>query len=565
MNKETTVTSGATTGEEARMFCFQCEQTAQGKGCTRHGVCGKDPTTSALQDVLVHVVKGIAQYAHRARALGASDHEIDVFTVEALFSTLTNVNFDPSALASLVARGAELRDRARYIYENACRATGRTPEKPRGPAAFVPASDVDGLVRQARDVGIIARRRKFGEDIAGLQELIVYGIKGVSAYTDHAQILGVEDRSHYGAIHEVLDWVAGDPTDANALLEHALKVGEINLKAMEMLDRANTGAYGHPEPTRVRTEPIRGKAIVVSGHDLRDLHALLEQTAGTGINVYTHGEMLPCHAYPGLKKYGHLVGNYGSAWQNQQREFAEFPGAILMTTNCLMKPQKSYEGRIFTSGVVGWPGVPHIGDRNFRPVIEAALAAPGFAKDGPDRRITVGFAHNAVMGVAGKVVEAVKAGAVRRFFLIGGCDGAKPGRNYYTELAQKVPKDCVILTLACGKYRFNKLDFGEIGGIPRLLDCGQCNDAYSAIQIALALAGAFGCGVNDLPLSIVCSWYEQKAVAILLTLLHLGIRGIRLGPSLPAFLTPPVLDVLVRKFDIKPITTPEADLKAMLG
>jgi len=564
MGTETPAVS-ATTAEASRMFCFQCEQTAQGKGCTRHGVCGKDPTTAALQDVLVHVVKCISQYAHRARELGVSDREVNVFTVEALFSTLTNVNFDTAPLAQFIRKGAELRDRAAKLYEDACRRKGRTPEKLRGPAAFVPETDLDGLARQAPEVGIARRRERFGTDVTGLQELVLYGLKGVSAYTDHAQILGVEDESHYAAIHEVLDWLAQDPTDVNALLARALKVGEINLKAMELLDRANTGAYGHPEPTQVRIEPVKGKAIVVSGHDLRDLEALLEQTRGTAINVYTHGEMLPCHAYPGLKKHTHLVANYGGAWQNQQREFANFPGAILMTTNCIMRPQKSYADRIFTSGVVGWPGIPHIADRNFKPVIDAALAAPGFEEDGPDRRITIGFAHNAVMGVAGKVVEAVKAGAIRHFFLVGGCDGTRSSRNYYTEFAARVPNDCVILTLGCGKYRFNKLRFGDIGGIPRLLDCGQCNDAYSAIRIALALADAFNCGVNDLPLSIICSWYEQKAVAILLTLLHLGIKGIRLGPTLPAFVTPPVLGVLVEKFDIRPISTPEYDMKEILG
>jgi hydroxylamine reductase len=342
-------------------------------------------------------------------------------------------------------------------------------------------------------------------------------------------------------------------------------VGELNLKVMGLLDAANTGAYGHPEPTKVRVTPVKGKAVVVSGHDLKDLEELLKQTEGKGINVYTHGEMLPAHAYPGLKKYKHLVGNYGGAWQDQVREFAAFPGAILMTTNCIQKPKESYKGRIFTSGLVAWPGVRHIGpNRDFTPVIEAALAAPGFTADAAEKTITVGFARNAVLGVAGAVIEAVKKGAIRHFFLVGGCDGAKPGRNYYTDFAQKVPNDCVILTLACGKYRFNKLPFGDIGGIPRLLDVGQCNDAYSAIQIAVALADAFHCGVNELPLSLVLSWYEQKAVAILLTLLHLGIKNIRLGPSLPAFLTPPVLQVLVEKFHVAPVTTPEEDLAAMI-
>jgi hydroxylamine reductase len=345
----------------------------------------------------------------------------------------------------------------------------------------------------------------------------------------------------------------------------AMKAGELNYKAMELLDAANTSAYGHPEPTAVRIEPIAGKAILVSGHDLKDLEDLLKQTAGKGINVYTHGEMLPAHGYPGLKKYKHLVGNYGGAWQDQTKEFDSFPGAILMTTNCIQKPRDAYKGRIFTSGLVAWPGVTHIADGNFAPVIEAALAAPGFAESGSDKTIMVGFGRNAVMGVAGKVVEAVKSGAIRHFFLVGGCDGAKSGRNYYTEFVEKAPKDTVILTLACGKYRFNKMDLGDIGGIPRLLDIGQCNDAYSAIQIALALSEAFGVGVNDLPHSMILSWYEQKAVAILLTLLYLGIKNIRLGPSLPAFISPMVLGFLVENFNIGPITTPDEDLKAILG
>ena len=350
------------------------------------------------------------------------------------------------------------------------------------------------------------------------------------------------------------------------LLGWALKVGELNLKIMELLDSVHTQTYGNPEPTPVRITPVKGKCILVSGHDLKDLEELLKQTAGKGINVYTHGEMLPCHAYPGLKKYPHLVGNFGGAWQNQFREFGQFPGAVLMTTNCIQRPRDSYRERIFTGGLVAWPGVPHIGpDRDYTPVIEAALAAPGFAEDAEEKTILVGFGHHAVLGVAGKVIEAVKAGAIRHFFLVGGCDGAEPGRNYFTEFAEQVPNDCVILTLACGKFRFNKLDFGDIGGIPRLLDMGQCNDAYSAIKVASALAEAFGCGVNELPLSMIISWFEQKAVAILLTLLHLGIQNIRLGPNLPAFVTPTVLNVLVEKFQIKPIDTPERDLAAILG
>lgn len=547
------------------MFCYQCEQTAKGTGCTVAGVCGKDATTATLQDLLVYATKGISMYAHRARQLGAADRDVDVFVIQALFATVTNVDFDPQRLIKHLNEAAAIRDKARKLYENACANAGKTPEILGGPAAWVPAVDLDGLVTQGTEVTILNRRAALGDTVAGLQELVTYGLKGAAAYADHAHILGKDSDELYAVFEEGLDFLTRPEPTVDELVTWALKVGELNLKAMELLDAANTGAYGNPVPTKVRIEPVKGKAIVVSGHDLKDLEELLKQTEGKGINIYTHGEMLPAHGYPGLKKYKHLVGNYGGAWQDQVREFDEFPGAILMTTNCIQRPRETYKGRIFTSGLVAMPGVTHVSNKDFSPVIQAALAAPGFAEDGPDRTITVGFGHEAVMGVAGAVIDAVKSGAIRHFFLIGGCDGAKPGRNYYTQFAQAVPDDCVILTLACGKYRFNKLDFGEIGGIPRLLDIGQCNDAYSAIQIAVALANAFGVGVNELPLSLILSWYEQKAVAILLTLLHLGIKNIRLGPSLPAFITPEVLQVLIDKFDISPITTPEQDLKAILG
>jgi hydroxylamine reductase len=551
---------------EMSMFCYQCEQTANGEGCTVMGVCGKDPKTAALQDLLVHAVKGIAMHAHRAARLGARDPAVDVTVIEALFATVTNVDFDPQRLVLHLRQAADALQKARTLHETACRQAGQRPEALGGPAAWQPAPDIDGLLAQAEEVAITKRATQLGDDVTGLQELILYGLKGAAAYADHAMILGQEEPAVYAIFHEALDFLARNNPSGDELLGWALRVGELNLKVMEMLDAANTGAYGHPQPTPVRITPVKGKAILVSGHDLKDLEELLKQTAGKGINVYTHGEMLPAHGYPALKKYPHLVGNYGGAWQDQRKEFDEFPGAILMTTNCIQKPRESYQGRIFTSGLVAWPGVRHIDrGRDFTPVIESALAAPGFAEDAPPQTILVGFAHQAVLSVADKVVAAVKAGKLRHFFLIGGCDGAKSGRNYYTEFAQAVPNDCIILTLACGKYRFNKLDFGQLDGLPRLLDIGQCNDAYSAIQIALALAKVFGCGVNDLPLSLVLSWYEQKAVAILLTLLHLGIKNIRLGPSLPAFVTPPVLKVLAEKFNIAPITTPAADLAALLG
>ncbi|HNQ88482.1 MAG TPA: hydroxylamine reductase [Verrucomicrobiota bacterium] len=547
------------------MFCYQCEQTARGTGCTVVSTCGKNEETAALQDLLIHATKGVAQYSHRARQLGAVDPAVDRFILEALFTTVTNVNFDPARVEGFLRQAAEIRDRAAALYRRAAEAAGKPVTEPTGPATWQPASSRQGLVSQANMVSVVSRRDRWGATVTGLQELLVYGMKGAAAYADHALVLGRELESANAYFADALCQLAEETTSVDVLLGLCLKCGEVNLQIMELLDGAHTDTYGHPQPTPVRIEPVAGKCILVSGHDLKDLEELLKQTEGKGINIYTHGEMLPAHGYPGLKKYRHLVGNYGGAWQDQKSEFARFPGAILMTTNCIQEPQVSYQGRIFTSGLVAWPGVRHITDRNFAPVIEAALAAPGFTEDGPDRQILVGFGHNAVLGVADKVVEAVKTGAIRRFFLIGGCDGARTGRDYYTELAEKVPADCVILTLACGKFRFNKLDFGTIGGIPRLLDMGQCNDAYSAIRVAGALAKVFGCGVNDLPLSLVVSWFEQKAVAILLTLLHLGIRNIRLGPTLPAFVSPEVLKVLVDKFDLKPIQTADADLEAMLG
>jgi len=544
------------------MFCYQCEQTAKGTGCTVQGVCGKDSTTAAYQDLLIYGTKGLAMYAHRLRKLGIIDHEIDLFVTEALFTTVTNVNFDPERIKAMIDRLVELKNRAHKMYEEAAQKAGRTPETLDGPATWQPSSDLTG---EAAAIGIQTRKDQLGEDVTGLQELLTYGLKGTAAYADHAQILGQEDNDVYAFFHEALNFLTKENPTVDELLGLNLKCGEINLKVMGLLDTANTGTYGHPEPTEVRVTPIKGKAILVSGHELKDLAELLKQTEGKEINVYTHGEMLPTLAYPELKKYKHLVGNYGGAWQDQQKEFTEFPGAILMTTNCIQKPHDSYKNRIFTSGLVAWPDVHHISDGDFSPIIEMALASEGFKEDVPEKKITIGFGHNTVMSVADKVIGAVKDGHIRHFFLVGGCDGAKPGRNYYTELAEKIPNDCVILTLACGKYRFNKMEFGDIGGIPRLLDIGQCNDAYSAIQIAVALSKAFDCGVNDLPLSMILSWYEQKAVCILLTLLHLGIKNIRLGPSLPAFVTPPVLSVLVEKFSIAPITTPDEDLKAILG
>jgi hydroxylamine reductase len=541
------------------MFCFQCEQTSKGEGCTKIGVCGKKPEVAALQDLLMYAVKGLSLVAVAGRKAGIRDPEIDHFACEAIFSTLTNVDFDPSRFAELIHQTVKFRDELKAKVTAAGEAGF-----PEGPANFTPGSTLTDLVAQGETVGVKSDP-DIDPDILSLRELLIYGLKGVAAYADHAKILGKTDDRIFDFIHEAMAASLNTDLGADDLVGLVLKCGEINLVAMEILDAANTGTYGHPVPTSVPLGAKKGKAILVSGHDLKDLEDILKQTQGKEINIYTHGEMLPCHGYPELKKYDHFYGHYGTAWQNQAKEFDAFPGAILMTTNCIQKPRDSYNDKIFTTGLVGWPGVAHIADKNFAPVIEKALELPGFAEDTEGKSVMVGFARNAVMGVAGTVIEAVKNKAIRHFFLVAGCDGAKPGRNYYTEFVEKVPEDCVVLTLACGKFRFFDQDLGDIGGIPRLLDVGQCNDAYSAVQIALALANAFECEVNDLPLSMVLSWYEQKACAILLSLLYLGIKDIRLGPSLPAFISPNILNVLVEKFNIMPIQTPDEDLKAILG
>jgi hydroxylamine reductase len=529
------------------MFCFQCEQCANGKGCTVAGVCGKDAKTAQLQDMLLGVTMRLAKDAVEKNLY---TDEIAAMVTDNLFTTVTNVNFDYENIAEIIRKTRQKRIELGHNCQ--CSFAGDIPTS-------------DELAGIGADRSPQADIDKYGADLGGLKWLAIYGLKGMAAYAHHARVLGVTDSEVNKFFIEAMAGLLEENITIDSMLALNMKIGEVNFRVMEMLDAANTGTYGHPEPTSVRVTPIKGKCILVSGHDLADLEALLKQTEGKGINVYTHGEMLPCNAYPGLKKYKHLVGNYGSAWQNQQKEFEAFPGAILMTTNCIQKPRESYKARIFTCGLVEFHGAVHIEGRDFMPVIDAALSAPGFEADEPEKRITIGFARNSVLGAADKVVELVKAGKIRHFFLVGGCDGAKAGRNYYTEFVEKTPKDTVILTLACGKYRFNKLDLGDIEGIPRLLDCGQCNDAYSAIKIAMALADAFKTDVNSLPLSLVLSWYEQKAVCILLALLWLGIKDIRLGPTLPAFIGPEVLKVLVDKFAIKPIGSAEADLNAILG
>ncbi len=544
------------------MFCNQCEQTAKGAGCDKIGVCGKQPDVAALQDLLTYALQGLALVASEGRKVGVVDNAVDRFTAEAVFSCLTNVDFDPARFQVLINATVAHRE----TLKGKVSAAGGNINFESATAVFTPAEDLDALSEQGTNLNFI-NSLDDNEDLRSLKQIALYGVRGLAAYTDHAAILGEQDDSVYAYIQETLAALTRKDLGLDDLVGAALKCGEVNLKAMELLDAGNTGTYGHPTPTEVPLGAKAGKAILITGHDLKDLEMLLKQTEGKGINIYTHGEMLPCHGYPELKKYDHFYGHFGTAWQNQHKEFDLFPGAILFTTNCIQKPKDSYAANVFTTGLVGWPGLVHIGeDKDFSPVIERALALPGFAADEDKGSVLVGFARNTVLGVADKVIDAVKNKAIRHFFLVGGCDGAKPGRNYYTEFVEKVPEDCMVLTLACGKFRFFDKKLGDIGGIPRLLDVGQCNDAYSAIQIAVALAGAFDCGVNDLPLSMILSWYEQKAVVILLTLLHLGIKDIRLGPSLPAFITPNVLNVLVENFDIKPIAeTPEEDLNTILA
>jgi hydroxylamine reductase len=550
------------------MFCFQCEQTKRGRGVAAcvlaPTTCGKEPTTADLQDLLLYAVQGIAQYATRARALGVDDPEASVFVTLAVFTTLTNVNFSDERIVELIREAAGIRDRVRDAYLRAAQDAGQVPDVPRGPAAWEPADGVDGLLLQAGAAALNAEQDVVGPDVIGLRALNLYGIKGVCAYAYHAHTLGFDDPEVYAGVESALAYLAGGPTDLEELLAQSLELGQVNLGVLKLLDAANTGRFGVPSPRSVRTSPVAGPSILVSGHDLGDLEAILEQTQDLGINVYTHGELLPAHGYPKLAAYPHLVGNYGGAWQEQPTQFADFPGAILMTSNCLIEPRDSYQDRIFTLGPVGWPGIAHLDVHDIGPAIEAARKAGGFAQDAPETSVLVGFGADAVLGVAGPVIDAVKSGAIKHFFLVGGCDGAKVGRNYYTEFAESAPQDTVLLTLGCGKFRFNQLEFGDIGGIPRLLDIGQCNDSYSAIRIATALAEAFECGVNDLPLTLVISWFEQKAVAVLLTLLALGLRNISLGPSLPAFLTPALLDILVERFGISPVGDVEGDLNKAL-
>ena len=526
------------------MFCYQCEQTAGCSGCVgKAGVCGKSAAVANLQDQLTGALIGLARAAD-TNAPTASTHRA---VIEGLFTTLTNVNFNEETVRQQI-------DAVR-----------------REKAALIPNCDTCASPCGRTDEYDMTLLWEADEDIRSLKSLILFGLRGMAAYAYHAMVLGYTDEEVNRFLYEGL-FAIGEDWGMEELLPIVMKVGQVNLKCMALLDKANTETYGHPVPTTVPLTVEQGPFIVNTGHALKDLQLLLEQTEGKGINVYTHGEMLPAHAYPALKKYAHLKGNFGTAWQNQQKEFADLPAPILFTTNCLMPPKASYADRVFTTEVVSYPGMTHIGqDKDFTPVIEKALALGGFETDrtfsgiNGGESLTTGFGHNTVLSVADTVIGAVKAGALKHIFLVGGCDGARAGRNYYTEFVKQTPADTAVLTLACGKYRFNDLDLGTIGGLPRLMDMGQCNDAYSAIKVAVALAEAFGCGVNDLPLTLVLSWYEQKAVCILLTLLHLGIKNIYLGPTLPAFLSANVAAYLVQNFDIHPTTTPEQDLKAILG
>ena len=543
------------------MFCYQCEQTVGGKGCTRVGVCGKVPEIANMQDLLIYQLKGIACYAKNMLDNGKEVPEcIPKFIEDCLFTTLTNVNFDSDVHINLLKKSQEIKENLRKQV---------TDKIDREQATYNLSSTKSEILKDAEKAGIMYDDT-IDQDIRSLRSTILYGLKGISAYGHQARYINYKsdfvDKFYITALEALTD----DKLTVEHLITLTMKAGEASIEVMKVLDKANNEKFNSPTPHKVNVNIKKGPFIIISGHDLRDLEQLLEQTKDKGINIYTHGEMLPAHGYPKLKKYKHLVGNFGGAWQNQQKEFDGIPGCILMTTNCIMRPRDSYKDRIFTTNVVGWEGVKHVsfkedGTKDFTEIINKALELGGFKEDEETKEILVGFGHKATLAHAEEIVKLVKEGKIKHFFVIGGCDGARPGRNYYTDFAKMVPKDCIILTLACGKYRFNKLDFGTIDGIPRLLDVGQCNDVYSAVRIALALADAFDTDVNSLPLSIILSWYEQKAVADLLALLSLGIKGMYLGPTLPAFLSPNVLQYLIDTFDLRPISTPDKDLQTTLN
>lgn len=543
------------------MFCYQCEQTAGGKGCTKLGVCGKTPEIAGLQDLLIFQIKGISCYAKTfIEQEQHVDKSIVTFIENALFTTLTNVNFDADAHVKLLRQSQEIKETLKSIVGEI--------NNPTYHATYKLPNDKNEMLKDAYIAGIMYDS-SLDPDIRSLRQTVVYGLKGISAYGHQARELGFYSDEVDDFYITALEAVTDDRLTVEDLIRLTMRTGEMAVEIIKQLDDANTSVYDNPSPHTVNVNIKKGPFIIISGHDLKDLEMLLKQTEGTGINIYTHGEMLPSHGYAGLKKYPHLIGNFGGAWQDQQKEFDNLPGCIIMTTNCLMRPRDSYKDRIYSTNVVGWEGVKHIekksdGEKDFSPVIRQALELGGFKEDIEPHNILVGFGHEAVLSNAQSIVDAVKSGHIRHFFLIGGCDGARPGRNYYTEFAKLVPNDCIIMTLACGKYRFNKLDFGEAAGIPRLLDIGQCNDAYSAVRIATALADAFETDINGLPLSLIISWYEQKAVADLLALLSLGFKNIYLGPTLPAFISPNVLQYLTDTFNLRLISNAEDDIKTCL-
>ncbi len=551
------------------MFCVQCEHTITtpvATGCSyAQGMCGKTSEVSDLQDLLVYALQGTSFYAEKAREFAIVDSAIDAFVPQAFFATLTNVNFEAERITGYARQAQQYRDMLRDKYLAACLTAGKEPAAPSAAASFDLASDATALLAQAPIAAVNRGKDQVDADVMGLRLLCLYGLKGAAAYMEHARVLGQQDPEVGAGFHHIMAWLGTDPTDLGELLACSMEIGQLNYRVMAMLDEGETNKFGHPAPTQVNVKTVPGKAILISGHDLCDLKLILEQTEGTGINVYTNGEMLPAHGYPELNKYKHLVGNYGSAWQNQQKEFAAFPGAIVMTSNCMIDPNVGdYGDRIFTRSIVGWPGVTHIEGDDFSQVIECAQAQAGFQYEEIPHHITVGFGRNALMNAAPAVIEQVKLGNIKHFFLVGGCDGDKAERSYYEDFTAAAPQDTVILTLACGKFRFNKKPFGDINGIPRLIDIGQCNDSYSAIQLALALAKEFDCGINELPLNLVLSWFEQKAIVVLLTLLSLGVKDIRVGPSVPGFLTDNLVAILNKEFGLTTIGGVEEDLDLML-
>ncbi|QBH95852.1 hydroxylamine reductase [Limnobaculum zhutongyuii] len=548
------------------MYCVQCEQTIRtpaGNGCSyAQGMCGKTAEVSDLQDLLVAVLEGLSAWAVKARDLGIIDHHVDAFAPKAFFSTLTNVNFESDRIIGYARDAIILRE----SLANRCRVIDSNLQLDHPMANLQLAATLPAILQQATEFALNKDKAEIGDDIHGLRMLCLYGLKGAAAYMEHALVLGQYDDEIYAEYHQLMAWLGTNPTDMATLLDNAMNIGKMNFKIMAILDHGETSIYGDPTPTSVNVKSVAGKAILISGHDLKDLQMLLQQTEGTGINIYTHGEMLPAHGYPELRKYKHLVGNYGSGWQNQQTEFAKFPGPIVMTSNCIIDPNPgNYIDRIWTRSIVGWPGAKHLEGDDFSAIINQAQSLAGFPYSEIEHLITVGFGRQTLLNAADTVIDLVSQKKLRHVFLVGGCDGSRGERSYYTDFARSVPQDCLIMTLACGKYRFNKLDFGTLEGLPRLLDVGQCNDAYSAIMLAVKLSEKLGCTVNDLPLTLVLSWFEQKAIVILLTLLALGVKDIYTGPTAPGFLTDNLLNVLKENFGMRSITTVEQDINEILA